>query len=42
MPIGRAIRIIIELLIIVFCVLALIHEHHSYTPKEKPSLILPE
>ncbi len=41
MPIGRAIRLIIEVAVIVYCILALIHEYHSYTPREKPSIRMP-
>ena len=43
MPIGRAIRLIIEVAVIVYCILALIHEYHSYTPKvrERPYIRMP-
>ena len=42
MPIGRAIRIVVEILIILFCVFAIIHEYHTYTPKEKSYIKMPK
>ena len=42
MPIGRAIRIVVEIAIIVYCILAILHEYHPYTPREKPYFRIPK